>query len=59
MQSAREMADQIEDDFMSGMFKFMGDNVTITTSGSSSMHSINLNLEDARDLAHWLLEHTK
>jgi hypothetical protein len=55
IQSAKDISEKVDNDFMSAMFSSMGDRVTIKVSGSVS--AINLKLEDARDLARWLLEH--
>jgi hypothetical protein len=61
------MSSQLDDDFIASMVRMAGSNFTIKTMGFSKtmgssydpMQSISLSIEDARDLAKWILEHTE
>ena len=61
IKSARQMSTKAGDDFMSAMLQAAGDTVTIKTFGFSfdQAQSISITIEDARQLAKWILEHTE
>lgn len=59
--SVKQMSEKIEDDFMPAMLQAAGDTITIKTMGFSfdQAQSISLKIEDARQMAKWILEHTE
>jgi hypothetical protein len=61
IKSIRQMSTKTEDDFVSPMLRVAGDSVTIKTYGYSfdQAQTITLKIEDARELAKWILEHTE
>lgn len=61
IKSVKETSQKIDDDYMSAILKSAGDTVIIKTFGFSfdQAQSISLKIDDARQLAKWILENTE